>query len=210
MYFMLSLCIDVYVFSFFIFLLLFSRQNFLIFLFYLSDLSIRLHAPSTSAPHTRLSAHLVTLSNISEFEQETDVAVVVVDVGRHAQVPDHQLPEALHWERLLLEKAEQVGGGRGSSALALSAASTLALSSTSAFARMGHQHPPPRGCRGVCIVCLRFQPPQPQSLPQQLPRPMLLRHTEPSAPSLKLISFLCIRYRLYFQKSSKKHLRIKS
>ncbi|GAB4823876.1 hypothetical protein N2152v2_010922 [Parachlorella kessleri] len=41
--------------------------------------------------------------------KETDVAVVVVDVGRHWQAPPEQLAADLHWERLLVEKAEQAG-----------------------------------------------------------------------------------------------------
>ena len=45
--------------------------------------------------------------------QETDVAVVVVDVGRHWQAPPEQLAGHLQWERLLVEKAEQVGGVDG-------------------------------------------------------------------------------------------------
>ena len=35
------------------------------------------------------------------------MAVVVVDVGRHAGASSAELADALRWERLLLERAEQ-------------------------------------------------------------------------------------------------------
>ncbi|EFN57384.1 hypothetical protein CHLNCDRAFT_142788 [Chlorella variabilis] len=41
--------------------------------------------------------------------KETDVAVVVVDVGRFLDTPADRLPAALAWERLLLDKAAAAG-----------------------------------------------------------------------------------------------------
>ncbi|KAL4448101.1 hypothetical protein ABPG75_005320 [Micractinium tetrahymenae] len=41
--------------------------------------------------------------------KETDVAVVVLDAARYVGIPDADLPAALEWERLLLEKAAAAG-----------------------------------------------------------------------------------------------------